>query len=185
MTEKLKQQLELYFSKNGQTCTLVGPSELTKSVLEEYREERTDEDIFVVQLPLRQGQEAEELPLEKTWKFWRAVVRKYAQILPADKLRTGLSQETIKPETVESELETIQNVYSFFEKDYVWEEAAEQQLKLMKLHKLMFKEPSPAPAKYAASLLGLCKEDVRLPILPVSDSLRAEIKAEMQKLELI
>ena len=66
-----------------------------------------------------------------------------------------------------------------------WEEAAEQQLKLMKLHKLMFKEPSPAPAKYAASLLGLCKEDVRLPILPVSDSLRAEIKAEMQKLELI
>ena len=66
-----------------------------------------------------------------------------------------------------------------------WEEAAEHQLKLMKLHKLMFKEPSPAPAKYAASLLGLCKEDVRLPILPVSDSLRAEIKAEMQKLELI
>ena len=66
-----------------------------------------------------------------------------------------------------------------------WEEAADHQLKLMKLHKLMFKEPSPAPAKYAASLLGLCKEDVRLPILPVSDSLRAEIKAEMQKLELI
>lgn len=66
-----------------------------------------------------------------------------------------------------------------------WEEDAEHQLKLMKLHKLMFKEPSPAPAKYAASLLGLCKEDVRLPILPVSDSLRAEIKAEMQKLELI
>ena len=69
--------------------------------------------------------------------------------------------------------------------DKKWEEAAEHQLKLMKLHKLMFKEPSPAPAKYAASLLGLCKEDVRLPILPVSDSLRAEIKAEMQKLELI
>ena len=66
-----------------------------------------------------------------------------------------------------------------------WEEAAEHQLKLMKLPKLMFTEPSPAPAKYAASLLGLCKEDVRLPILPVSDSLRAEIKAEMQKLELI
>lgn len=126
MTEKLKQQLELYFSKNGQTCTLVGPSELTQSILEEYREERTDEDIFVVQLPLYQGQEAEALPLEKTWKFWRAVVRKYAQILPADKFRTGLFQGTIKPETVESELETIQNVYSFFEKDYVWEEAAEQ-----------------------------------------------------------
>ncbi|MGN1280946.1 MAG: 4-hydroxy-tetrahydrodipicolinate synthase [Succinivibrio sp.] len=66
-----------------------------------------------------------------------------------------------------------------------WEEAAQLQLKLMKLHKLMFKEPSPAPAKYAASLLGLCSEEARLPILPVSQSLRDEIKTEMQKLELI
>lgn len=69
--------------------------------------------------------------------------------------------------------------------DKKWEEAANEQLKLMKLHKLMFKEPSPAPAKYAASLLGLCSEESRLPILPVSQSLREEIKAEMQKLELI
>ena len=66
-----------------------------------------------------------------------------------------------------------------------WEEAANEQLKLMKLHKLMFKEPSPAPAKYTTSLLGLCSEEARLPILPVSEGLRAEIKAEMQKLELI
>ncbi|MDY5994446.1 MAG: dihydrodipicolinate synthase family protein, partial [Succinivibrio sp.] len=69
--------------------------------------------------------------------------------------------------------------------DKKWEEAANEQLKLMKLHKLMFKEPSPAPAKYAASLLGLCSEESRLPILPVNQSLREEIKAEMQKLELI
>lgn len=69
--------------------------------------------------------------------------------------------------------------------DKKWEEAANEQLKLMKLHKLMFKEPSPAPAKYAASLLGLCSEESRLPILPVSQSLREEIKTEMQKLELI
>ena len=66
-----------------------------------------------------------------------------------------------------------------------WDEAAAEQYKLMKLHKLMFKEPSPAPAKYAVSLLGLCKEESRLPILPISDSLRAEIKEQMQKLELI
>lgn len=66
-----------------------------------------------------------------------------------------------------------------------WDEAANEQLKLMKLHKLMFKEPSPAPAKYAASLLGLCDEESRLPILPVTQALRDEIKAEMQKLELI
>lgn len=66
-----------------------------------------------------------------------------------------------------------------------WDEAANEQLKLMKLHKLMFKEPSPAPAKYAASLLGLCDEESRLPILPVTQALRDGIKAEMQKLELI
>lgn len=66
-----------------------------------------------------------------------------------------------------------------------WEEAAALQLKLMKLHKLMFKEPSPAPAKYAVSLLGLCKEEARLPILPISDPLRAQIKEQMQLLELI
>ncbi|MDY6466147.1 MAG: 4-hydroxy-tetrahydrodipicolinate synthase [Succinivibrio dextrinosolvens] len=66
-----------------------------------------------------------------------------------------------------------------------WDEAADEHLKLMTLHKLMFKEPSPAPAKYGASLLGLCSEESRLPILPISQSLREEIKTQMQKLELI
>ena len=66
-----------------------------------------------------------------------------------------------------------------------WEEAADEHLKLMTLHKLMFKEPSPAPAKYGASLLGLCSEESRLPILPISQSLREEIKTQMQMLELI
>ncbi len=66
-----------------------------------------------------------------------------------------------------------------------WLEARELQDKLMKLHKLMFKEPSPAPAKYAASLLNLCSEETRMPILPISQSLRQEIKAQMQELELI
>ena len=55
----------------------------------------------------------------------------------------------------------------------------------MTLHGLMFKEPSPAGAKYAASLLGLCTEECRLPVMPLSEGVKAEIKAEMQKLELI
>lgn len=57
--------------------------------------------------------------------------------------------------------------------------------RLMSIHKLMFREPSPGPAKYAASLLGLCSEEVRMPILPISQALRDDIKAQMQKLELI
>lgn len=66
-----------------------------------------------------------------------------------------------------------------------WLEARDLQDKLMTLHGLMFKEPSPAGAKYAASLLGLCTEECRLPVMPLSEGVKAEIKAEMQKLELI
>lgn len=60
-----------------------------------------------------------------------------------------------------------------------------QQDKLIRLHKLMFKEPSPAGAKYAASLLGLCTEECRLPIMPLSAETKAEIKAAMSELGLI
>ncbi len=69
--------------------------------------------------------------------------------------------------------------------DNKWEEARKLQDQLMDLHTLMFKEPSPGPAKYAASLLGLCSEETRLPVLPISDVLREAIKKAMQKLELI
>ncbi len=47
--------------------------------------------------------------------------------------------------------------------------------KLLPLHRAMFMEPSPAPAKYAASLLGICSDAVRLPILPASESTRSII----------
>ena len=41
--------------------------------------------------------------------------------------------------------------------------AREYQDRLMPLHDALFCETSPAPVKYAASLLGLCTPDVRLP----------------------
>lgn len=66
-----------------------------------------------------------------------------------------------------------------------WQEARELQQKLMPLHQLMFKEPSPAGAKYAASLLGLCSEEARLPIMPLSQGVKDAIKEQMQVLELI
>lgn len=66
-----------------------------------------------------------------------------------------------------------------------WTEARELQDKLMKLHGLMFREPSPAGAKYAASLLGLCSEEARLPILPLTQDTKDKIKAAMIELELI
>lgn len=63
--------------------------------------------------------------------------------------------------------------------------ARELQDKLMKLHKLMFKEPSPAGAKYGSSLLGLCTEECRLPVMPLSQQTKDEIKNAMQELHLI
>lgn len=53
--------------------------------------------------------------------------------------------------------------------------------RLMPLHHAMFVETSPAPVKYAASLLGLCTDEVRLPVVPVSDASRAVIRDAMVK----
>jgi len=56
---------------------------------------------------------------------------------------------------------------------------------LAALHKAMFVEPSPAPAKYACSLLGLCTDEVRLPLLAVSEAARTNIRAAMTHAGLI
>jgi 4-hydroxy-tetrahydrodipicolinate synthase len=58
--------------------------------------------------------------------------------------------------------------------------AAGIQRRLMPLHEALFMEPSPAGVKYAASLLGLCGEESRLPIVPVADATRRAIRAAMQ-----
>ena len=57
--------------------------------------------------------------------------------------------------------------------------------KLWPLHKAMFCEPSPAPAKYACSLLGLCTDEVRLPIIACSDAAKAQIRSAMTHAGLI
>ncbi|NRF70057.1 4-hydroxy-tetrahydrodipicolinate synthase [Aquincola sp. S2] len=48
--------------------------------------------------------------------------------------------------------------------------AREIHFRLLSLHKHLFCEPSPAPAKWAMSRLGLCRPAVRLPILPLTDA---------------
>ena len=48
--------------------------------------------------------------------------------------------------------------------------------RLAPLHDAMFCEASPAPVKFAVSMLGLCLDEVRLPIVPASDAARARIR---------
>ena len=57
--------------------------------------------------------------------------------------------------------------------------------RLMPLHEALFCETSPAPVKYAASLLGLCSEDCRLPLAPLTETSKARVRAAMSKVGLI
>lgn len=52
---------------------------------------------------------------------------------------------------------------------------------LMPLHNALFLETSPAPVKYAASLLGLCTEELRLPVVPVTEPTRVSVREAMVK----
>ncbi len=51
--------------------------------------------------------------------------------------------------------------------------------RLMPLHHAMFVETSPGPVKYAASLLGLCEPDARLPMVPVVESTKKAVREAM------
>ncbi|MCR9254591.1 MAG: 4-hydroxy-tetrahydrodipicolinate synthase [Alphaproteobacteria bacterium] len=54
------------------------------------------------------------------------------------------------------------------------------QERLMPLHDALFCETNPAPVKYAASLLGLCKSDLRLPMSEISDGAKRQVEAAMR-----
>lgn len=55
---------------------------------------------------------------------------------------------------------------------------------LLPMHRAMFMEPSPGPAKYAAQLLGICGDTVRLPITPVTEGTRSIIASAIYNLGL-
>ena len=54
--------------------------------------------------------------------------------------------------------------------------ALKLQDRLMPLHHALFVEASPGPVKYAASLLGLCEPDTRLPLIPVTESTKQTVR---------
>ena len=56
---------------------------------------------------------------------------------------------------------------------------------LMPLHKSLFIESSPSPVKFAASLLKLCSDEVRLPLVTVTDSTKEKVKSALQDANLI
>lgn len=52
---------------------------------------------------------------------------------------------------------------------------------LTSLHRAMFLETSPGPVKYAASLLGKCSAEIRLPLVPPSVAICEQIQQALTK----
>ena len=63
--------------------------------------------------------------------------------------------------------------------------AQEINLKLSSLHNALFIESSPGPVKYAASLLGLCSMNTRLPLSEISDDTKKLVKTCLEELQLL
>ena len=63
--------------------------------------------------------------------------------------------------------------------------ALEIQDRLMPLHQAIFLEPGTCGAKYALSLLGKCSEEVRLPLVELTDATKARIRHAMRHAGLI
>ncbi len=58
-------------------------------------------------------------------------------------------------------------------------------LRLLPLHKQLFCEPSPAPAKWAMSQLGLCQPHVRLPIVPLTPAGQQAVGAALRESQML
>ena len=56
---------------------------------------------------------------------------------------------------------------------------------LQPVHKSMFIESNPSPVKYAAKLLSLCDDEVRLPLVRITKKTQDEVKIALSSAKLI
>lgn len=66
-----------------------------------------------------------------------------------------------------------------------YDKARELNNKYMRLNKLLFKEVNPIPVKCAASLLNLCENVLRLPLVKATKETENLLKEELERLELL
>ena len=64
-------------------------------------------------------------------------------------------------------------------------EADEAQKKLMPLHKVMFVESNPIPVKAALAMMGLIREEYRLPLVPPSSESRQKIRQVLSEFKIL
>ena len=58
-------------------------------------------------------------------------------------------------------------------------------LRLASLSKILFAEPNPTPAKYALSLMGKCKADIREPLYELSPETKKQVRKTIKDLNFI
>ncbi len=64
-------------------------------------------------------------------------------------------------------------------------EASREQIALLPLSDALFSDVNPIPVKYALSRLGLCSDEMRLPLAPAEGWVREIVDARLQELKLI
>ncbi len=69
--------------------------------------------------------------------------------------------------------------------DNEFKEAQRLDQMLQPLHKTLFIESNPSPVKYAAKLLGLCGDEVRLPLVRITTNSQEEVKKALSLAQLI
>ena len=75
--------------------------------------------------------------------------------------------------------------FSKSETDNEMKEAERLDKILQPVHHSMFVESNPSPVKYAAKLLGLCDDNVRLPLVTVTEATKEIVKKALQSAKLI
>jgi 4-hydroxy-tetrahydrodipicolinate synthase len=66
-----------------------------------------------------------------------------------------------------------------------WDEARREHYRLLPLMDVNFVESSPGPVKAALALMGLLEENLRLPLVPVTDKSRARVREVLIELGLL
>ncbi len=75
--------------------------------------------------------------------------------------------------------------YSKSKSDNELKEAERIDQMLQPLHKSLFIESNPAPVKYAAKLLGLCDDEIRLPLVKIKQETQEEVKKALSSAKLL
>src|SRR6266542_4172617 len=66
-----------------------------------------------------------------------------------------------------------------------WDEARELHYRILPLMEINFIESSPGPVKAAMAMMGLLEENFRLPLVPVTEKSRAQLRVVLSELEVL